>query len=273
MSMKTQAEKCEEFARLHREPGAFLIPNPWDVGSARLLEALGFKAIATTSAGFAFTLGKGDGNVTLEEKLAHCAAIAEATTIPVNADFENGFADDPADVAANVLRVAATGVAGCSIEDFSRDSRSIYNFNLAVERVHAAAEAVSTLGMPFQLTARAEKLLRGIDDLDDTVRRLKAYEAAGANVLYAPAISSLDVLRQVTAELGKPFNALVVFFPRATVDELAAAGAKRLSVGSGLAWASLAPLLKGAKEMLEHGTFRWTADMAAGAEAKRYLAT
>ncbi|HET9061780.1 MAG TPA: isocitrate lyase/phosphoenolpyruvate mutase family protein [Candidatus Binatia bacterium] len=269
--MSTQKTKCEDFARLHREPGAFLIPNPWDVGSAKLLEGLGFKALATTSAGFAYTLAKTDGEVTLEEKVAHCAAVVAATSIPVNADFENGFADAPEAVAANVLRVAKTGVAGCSIEDFGRDSHAIYDFNLAVERIQAAAETAATLGMPFQLTARAENLLRGIDDLDDTIRRLKAYEVAGADVLYAPAIKSLDVLRQVTAELRKPFNALAVFFPGATIDELAAAGAKRISVGSGLAWASLSPLIKAGKEMLERGTFAWTTDMVAGADLRRLL--
>lgn len=269
--MSTQKTKCENFARLHREPGAFLIPNPWDVGSAKLLEGLGFEAIATTSAGLAYTLAKADGEVTLEEKLAHCAAVVAATSIPVNADFENGFADSPQAVAANVLRVAKTGVAGCSIEDFGRDSHAIYDFSLAVERIQAAAEAVATLDMPFQLTARAENLLRGIDDLDDTIRRLKAYEAAGANVLYAPAIKSLDALRQVTAELRKPFNVLAVFFPGTTVDELAAAGAKRISVGSGLAWASLSPVIKAGKEMLDRGTFAWTTDMVGGADVRRLL--
>jgi 2-methylisocitrate lyase-like PEP mutase family enzyme len=242
------------------------------VGSARLLEGLGFRALATTSAGFAYSLAKTDGQVTLEEKLAHCAALAAATSIPVNADFENGFADDPEAVAANVRQVAATGVAGCSIEDFARDSQSIYDFELAVERVQAAAETVAKLGMPFQLTARAENLLRGVADMDDTIRRLKAYEAAGADVLYAPALTSLDDLRRVTAELRKPFNALAVFFRGVTVDELAAAGAKRISVGSALAWASLSPVVRAGKEMLERGTFDWTADMLSGAEVRRYLA-
>ena len=248
-----------------------MIPNPWDVGSARLLQGLGFKALATTSAGFAFTLAKTDGEVTLEEKLAHCSQLAGATSIPVNADFENGFADDPETVTENVLRVARTGVAGCSIEDFSRDSHAIYDFDLAVERVQAAAEALSTLDMPFQLTARAENLLRGIDDLDDTVKRLKAYEAAGADVLYAPAIASLDDLQRVTRELGKPFNVLAVFLPGATRDELAHAGAKRISVGSALAWAALRPVIEGSKEMLEQGTFCWTSAMTSGAEVKKYL--
>jgi 2-methylisocitrate lyase-like PEP mutase family enzyme len=271
--MISQKEKCESFAALHRQPGAFLIPNPWDTGSARLLQGLGFSALATTSAGFAYALGKTDGEVSLEEKLQHCTAVASATEIPVNADFENGFADDPRDVARNVLRVATTGVAGCSVEDFGRDTKAIYDFDLAVERVHAAAEAVATLGMPFQLTARAENLLRGVNDLDDTVRRLQAYTAAGADVLYAPGVASLDQLRQVTAELDKPFNALAVFFSRATVPELADAGAKRISVGSALAWAALHPVIEAGKEMLDRGSFDWTAKMASGAEVAKYLKT
>ncbi|TFH25011.1 MAG: isocitrate lyase/phosphoenolpyruvate mutase family protein [Myxococcales bacterium] len=270
--MITQKEKCEEFARLHREPGAFLIPNPWDAGSARLLQGLGFRAIATTSAGFAYTRAKTDGEVSLDEKLAHCSDITAVTSIPINADFENGFADRPEGVAANVLKLARTGVAGCSIEDFDRDSHALYDLDRAVERVQAAAEALATLDMSFQLTARAENLLRGVDDLDDTVRRLKAYEAAGADVLYAPALKTLDDLQHVTRELEKPFNVLAVFFPDATVDELAEAGAKRISVGSALAWLALSPVVSAGKAMLERGTFAWTREMLAGAELKRYLA-
>lgn len=269
--MITQHEKCEQFARLHRQPGAFLIPNPWDLGSARLLQGLGFPALATTSAGFAYAKAKNDGEVTLEEKLGHCAELTAATDIPINADFENGFADAPEDVAKNVTRVAATGVAGCSIEDFGRDSHAVYDFALAVERVHAAAEAVAALGIPFQLTARAENLLRGVNDLDDTLRRLQAYEAAGADVLYAPGIHSLDDLKKVTAEIGKPVNALAVFFRGATVADLAAAGARRISVGSALTWAALAPVIQAGKDMLERGSFDWTAKMASGAEVARFL--
>ena len=271
--MPNQAEKCEAFADLHGAPGAFVIPNPWDAGSARLLQGMGFKALATTSAGFAFTAAKTDGQVTLEEKLAHCKAICTATDIPVNADFENGFADDPEIVYQNVLKVAATGVAGCSIEDYSRDHSSIYDFNVAVERVQAAVEAVATLDMPFQLTARAENLLRGVNNLDDTLKRLQAYEQAGAHVLYAPGINNLADLRTVTNELQKPFNVLAVFFRNTTVDDFIAAGAKRISVGGALAWASLKPALDAGKEMLEQGSFNWVTSIASGAEVKKLLNT
>ncbi|MFT7460551.1 MAG: 2-methylisocitrate lyase-like PEP mutase family enzyme [Planctomycetota bacterium] len=267
----SQKEKCEKFAALHQQKGAFLIPNPWDAGSARLLQGLGFQAIATTSAGLALTLGKADGEVSLEEKLSHCAALARITTIPVNADFENGFADDPKTVALNVLKVADTGIAGCSIEDFSRDSQTLYAFNLAVERVQAAAEALVSLNMPFQLTARAENLLRGVDDLDDTIKRLQAFEAAGADVLYAPGLKTLDQLQQVTSEIGKPFNVLAPFFHGVTVDEFAAAGAKRISTGGALHWVTLSPLLDASKEMLEQGTFGWTEKMVSGKEVKQLL--
>ena len=181
--MISQKMKCETFADLHQREGAFVIPNPWDLGSARLLQGLGFVALATTSAGLAYTLGRGDGEVTLAEKLDHCAQLATGTSIPINADFENGFADDPETMAVNLLQAAGTGIAGCSIEDFSRDTRSLYDFELAVERVQAAAEAVAGLDMPFQLTARAENFLRGVNDLEDTIRRLQAFEAAGAHVL------------------------------------------------------------------------------------------
>lgn len=269
--MTSQLEKCEVFARLHRQDGAFLIPNPWDVGSAKVLQGLGFKALATTSAGLAYTLGRADGEVTLEEKLIHCAALAANTTIPINADFENGFADAPDDVAENVLKLARTGIAGCSIEDFGRDSHALYDFNFAVERVQAAVEVVATLDVPFQLTARAENLLRGVDDLDETIKRLQAFAAAGANVLYAPGIASLDHLSLVTGELNLPFNVLAPFFRGVTVDEFAAAGAKRISVGAALNWAAVKPLLSAGKEMLATGTFSWTGQMASGGEVNKLL--
>jgi 2-methylisocitrate lyase-like PEP mutase family enzyme len=270
--MPTQVEKCAAFAALHQATDIFLIPNPWDVGSARLLQGLGFPALATTSAGFAYTLGRADGDVTLQEKLDHCAALAQATDVPLNADFENGFGDDPKIVALNVVRVAGTGVAGCSIEDYSRDSHSLYDFEFAVDRVRAAAEAVASLGMPFQLTARAENLLRGVNDLDDTIRRLQAFSAAGADVLYAPGISSLEQLRAVTAAIDKPFNALAPAFRNVTVADLAAAGAKRVSVGSGLTWAAVHPLINGAREMLEQGTFGWMANMTSAKAVNALLA-
>jgi len=269
--MISQKMKCEEFAGLHLQAGAFLIPNPWDVGSARVLQGLGFKALATTSVGLAYTLGRMDGEVTLEEILNHCSELTANTTIPVNADFENGFADDPETVASNVLKVASTGIAGCSVEDFSRDAQSLYDFDLAVERVQAAVEVVATLDMPFQLTARAENLLLGVNDLEDTIKRLKAFEAAGANVLYAPGICSLDQLKQVTSELNTPFNVLAPFIRGASVDEFADAGAKRISIGGALNWAAVNPILKAGKEMLEQGTFNWTTEIALRDEVKQLL--
>ncbi len=269
--MTSQAEKCARFAALHAGPEIFLIPNPWDVGSAKLLQALGFAALATTSAGFAYTLGRADGAVTLEEKLAHCTALANATSIPISADFENGFADDPDDVARNVLALAATGVAGCSIEDYARDTHELYPFELAVERVRAAAEAASSLNIDFQLTARAENLLRGVNDLDDTIARLRAFEAAGANVLYAPGLTTLEQLREVTGAISRPFNVLAPLFRDTTVDDFANAGAQRISVGSALTWAALKPLLKGAGEMLEHGTFGWLGELASSKKINELL--
>ncbi len=270
--MPSQAEKCARFIDLHQRDGAFLIPNPWDVGSARLLEALGFDALATTSAGLANAIGCADGEVTLEDKLEHCARLAEATSIPINVDFENGFADDPSTVAKNVCRIAETGVAGCSVEDFSRDAQTLYDFNLALERVQAAAEAVASLAIPMQLTARAENLLRGVDDLDDTIKRLQAFSKAGAHVLYAPGLNSLAQVRQVTAAIDKPFNVLSVFFQGASVADFAEAGAKRISVGSALNWVSINAVLSAGKEMLEHGTFEWTAGMASRKEVEALLA-
>jgi len=234
-----------------------------------VLQGLGFKALATTSSGLAYTLGRADGEVTLDEKLLHCSELAANTTVPLNADFENGFADDPEAVAINVLKAVRTGIAGCSIEDFSRDTRSLYDFNLSVERVQAVVEAVATLHMPFQLTARAENLLRGVDDLEDTIRRLQAFEAVGANVLYAPGIRSLEQLRQVISELKTPFNVLAPFIKGASVDEFADAGAKRISVGGALNWAAVQPMLVAGKEMIMQGTFNWTADVASPGEVKK----
>ncbi len=270
--MISQSEKCDKFADLHNRDGAFLIPNPWDIGSARVLEGLGFEAIATTSAGMAYTFGRADGEVTLQEKLEHCAGLAKAISIPINADFENGFADDPSSVSLNLLRVAETGIAGCSIEDFSRDSHMLYEFNLAVERVQAAAETVASLDMPFQLTARAENFIRGVHDIDDTIKRLQAFSAVGADVLYSPGLNSLAQLQQVTAEIDKPFNVLAPLFRGVSVADFAAAGAKRISVGSALNWASVNPLLLAGREMLERGTFEWTAGMASTREVNDLLA-
>lgn len=269
--MRTQIEKCEQLVVLHKAKTAWVIPNPWDVGSAMVLEGLGFKALATTSSGFAYTLGRADGEVSLEEKLQHCKQIAEATSIPINADFENGFADDPDEVAINVMRVAETGIAGCSIEDYSRDEHSLYDFSLAVERVQAAAEAIANLNLPIQLTARAENLLRGVIDIDDTIRRLQAFEAAGADVLYAPGITTLEDLSRITSAVGKPFNVLASMMPEATVDQFTAAGAVRISVGGALNNAAVSPLISAGKEMLEQGSFSWLGNLAPGKEIRSLL--
>lgn len=267
----SQKEKCEQFAKLHKQDTAFLIPNPWDTGSARILQGLGFSALATTSAGFAHTLGRCDGEVTLEEKLSHCEEIAGNIDIPVNADFENGFSENPDGVALNVKKMIETGVAGCSIEDYSRENHVLYELDFAIERLHAAAEVVASADIPFQLTARAENLLRGVEDLDDTIRRLQAYSVAGADVLYAPGISSLEHLKQVTSELDKPFNVLAPFIKGATVAELGEAGARRISVGGALNWITVNPLIRAGKEMLEQGTFSWVCEMASGSEVKKLL--
>ena len=261
--MVKHKSKCEVFIELHQQPGAFIIPNPWDIGSAKLLQGMGFKALATTSSGLAYTLGRVDGEVSLDEVLGHCAQLSVNTDIPINADFENGFADSPEQVAINVIKIVSTGVAGCSIEDYSSDEDKIYDFDHAVDRVQAAVEAVAALGFPFVVTARAENLLHGALDLYDTIRRLQAFEKVGANVLYAPGIASLGQLREVTNELTVPFNVLAPFIPDATQDELAAAGAKRISIGGALNWAAVNPVLLAAQEMLEQGSFAWTKQMAA----------
>ncbi len=267
--MTSQQEKARTFKALHERDGAFLIPNPWDAGSARILEGLGFEALATTSAGFAQTLGRRDGKVTLEETLAHCRILSDATTVPVSVDFEHGFADRPEDVQAAVTALAATGVVGGSIEDY--DGQAIYERALAVERVQAAVEAARALDFPFTLTARAENLLRGVNDLDDTIARLQAFEAAGADVVYAPGLQSIDDVRRVCAAATRPVNVLAPMIRGVSLAELAAAGARRVSIGGALAMASLAPVLAAAREMLEHGTFDWTRLLADAAPARKFL--
>jgi len=270
--MKTQSENAEMFRALHARAGAFVIPNPWDAGSARLLEGLGFEALATTSAGFANTLGRLDGRVTRDDVLEHCRRLSAATDLPVSADLENCFADDPEEAAETIVLAARAGVVGGSIEDYSGDpSNPIYDFSLAVERVHAAAEAARTLDFPFTLTARAENLIRGRLDLDDTVRRLQAFEAAGADVLYAPGLRTLDEVRAVTGALGRPVNVLAPLIEGATVAQLAEAGAKRISTGGALARAAVTALLRAGAEMLDGGSFGWTSGLASGAEVGRLL--
>ena len=274
--MRTFAEKSAAFRDLHRRPGAFVIPNPWDAGTARLLAGIGFEALATTSLGLANTLGRADGTgaVSRDEVLANCRAIAGATDLPVNADLENGYADEPR-AAAEMIRLASeAGVVGGSIEDATGDAQQpIYEFDLAVERVRAAVEVARSLPIPFMLTARAENFLHGRRDLDDTIRRLRAFEAAGADVLYAPGLRDLASIRTVTAAVGRPVNVVMsAADPSLTVEQLALAGVKRISVGGALSRLALAAFLKGAREMKEQGTFTYMRDTVSAAELRRGFA-
>lgn len=269
--MATQIQKCEAFARLHQSKTAWIIPNPWDVGSAKLLQGNGFKALATTSSRFAYALGRADGEISLEEKLQHCRALFAATDIPITADFENGYSEDIIDVVENIRRLAETGIAGFSIEDFSRDHHQLYDFSEAIEKVQVAVETVAELGVPLVLTARAENLLRGVDDLDDTIKRLVAFAAAGADVLYAPGIKSLEQLRTVTASLDKPFNVPASFMPGTNVTEFSECGANRISLGGALNFAAINPVLDASAEMIENGTFEWLGSRANGAAVAKLL--
>jgi 2-methylisocitrate lyase-like PEP mutase family enzyme len=262
--MATQTEKAAAFRALHARPGAFMIPNPWDAGTAKLLASLGFEALATTSLGLSNSLGRPDGSgvVSRDEVLANCRVIAEATDLPVNADLENGYADEPR-AAAEMIRLAAeAGVVGGSIEDATGNpSQPIYDFNLAVERVHAAVEVARSLPVPFVFTARAENLIHGKIDLDDTIRRLQAFERAGADVLYAPGVRDLATIRTVVAAVGKPVNVVMsAADPDITAAELADAGVKRISVGGALSRLALAAFLDGARAMKERGSFTWMRD-------------
>jgi 2-methylisocitrate lyase-like PEP mutase family enzyme len=247
----TQHERGERFAALHAGK-PFVIPNPWDAGSARMLEALGFPALATTSSGFAFTLGRRDGAVTLEEVAAHTAAIAAATDVPLSVDLENGYADDADGVAAAVARVAGAGAVGASIEDFGPDD-GIYARERAVERVRAAVEAARGLGFPFVLTARAENHIRGNPDLDVTIARLQAYEQAGADVLYAPGLRSVEEIGAVCRAVSRPVNALAL--GDLTGDEIARAGAQRISLGGRLTWAAAEAATAAATAIRDRGDF------------------
>lgn len=233
-----QSEKAERFRALH-EGEPFPIPNPWDAGSAKVLEALGFEALATSSSAFAFTLGRPDGAVTLEEVVEHVRALDAASALPISVDLENGYGPAPGDAAAAIERVAEAGAVGGSIEDYDPDE-GIYEISRAAERVAAAAEAAGRLGFPFALTARAENQIRGNPDLDDTIARLRAYEGAGADVLYAPGLRDAAEVRAVCEAVGCPVNVLA--HRGLSMSEVVAAGAQRVSVGGGLAWAAIEAL-------------------------------
>jgi 2-methylisocitrate lyase-like PEP mutase family enzyme len=274
--MPTQAEKAATFRALHARPGAFIMPNPWDTGTARLLASLGFEALATTSLGVANSLGRPDGAgvVSRAEVIANCRTIADATDLPVNADLENGYADEPR-AAAEIIRLASqAGMVGGSIEDATGDpARPIYDFTLAVERVAAAVEVARALPVPFLLTARAENLIHGRLDLDDTIKRLQAFEKAGADVLYAPGLRDLTTIRTVVSAVKRPVNVVMSHIdPAITVAELAAAGVKRISVGGSLSRLALAAFLRGAREMKETGGFTWSRDTVTGKELKGIFA-
>jgi 2-methylisocitrate lyase-like PEP mutase family enzyme len=253
--MTTQAEKCDRFLALHHGDAPLLLPNAWDAGTAKVFAHLGYSAFATTSAGHAATLGRLDGHVTLAEILEHSTALASATDIPLNVDFENAFADEPAAVAANIAQLVATGAAGGSVEDYTRDEANpIYDISLAAERVAAAAEAAHQPGARFVVTARAENLLHGRTDVADTIERLQAYQAAGADVLYAPGLSSIDDIRSVVSSVDLPVNVLAL--PGVPpVAELAAAGVRRISVGSGFHLVAMGATVTAARELLEQGTY------------------
>jgi 2-methylisocitrate lyase-like PEP mutase family enzyme len=257
MSMPTQTEKAEKFRALHQGPGAFVIANPFDVGSARVLAGLGFQALATSSGGFAGTLGRRDGRVKREEALAHARAVSAAVDIPVSADFENGFGHAPWLVGDTVRLAATTGLVGCSIEDATGDKdRPLYELDVAVERMIAAVAAARAAGFPFTLTARTENFLRGNPSLDDTIKRLQAFEKAGADVLMAPGLPDLAAVRAVCSAVSKPVNFMAGIKGKSfSVAELAAAGVRRISVATSLYRAAMTGLVAAARELKEHGTF------------------
>jgi 2-methylisocitrate lyase-like PEP mutase family enzyme len=262
--MLKQAEKGQAFRALHQRDHAFIIPNPWDAGTARLLARLDFEALATTSAGYAFSVGQRDNSIERPQMMAHLEAISAATDLPVSADLENGFGDSPETVAETIKLAAAAGVVGGSIEDMSRaPGHPIYPHEHAVERVRAAAEAARAFPFAFTLTARAENYLAGRPDLKDTIQRLQAYQEAGADVLYAPGLSSKDEIVALVQSVDRPVNVVMgLQGVQLSRDELSAIGVKRISVGSALSRAALGAFLRAAREMREHGTFTFAQEAA-----------
>ena len=282
----TQSEKAAKFRALHglpattgakigaAGPGAFIIPNPWDAGSARILAGMGFEALATTSSGFAYSLGKRDGATTREELFEHCREIVGVVDVPVAADLEKCFGDDPKTVAETIRLAGATGIVGGSVEDASGDdARPIYDFSLAVERVAAAVEAARALGFPFTLTARAENFLYGRTDLEETIRRLAAFAEAGAEVLFAPGLPTLGAIREVCAAVApRPVNALAGIKGLSfSVAELEAAGVRRISLGGALCRLAFGGLIGAGREMREKGTFGFVDRAAPTAEVAAFM--
>jgi 2-methylisocitrate lyase-like PEP mutase family enzyme len=271
-----QTAKATAFRDLHQRPGAFVIPNPWDAGSARILTALGFAALATTSAGLAFSLGRRDaeGAISREETLENARAIVLATHLPVSADLEDGFGRRPEDAAETIRQAAAVGLVGGSIEDTTTDpTRPIHEFSLAVERVAAAVEAARGLPFPFTLTARAENFQFSRPDLDDSIARLRAFEAAGADVLYAPGLPDMAAIREVCAAVSRPVNFVIgLAGQNFTVAELAQAGVKRISLGAALARTALTGLVRAAREIRDHGSFGFAEEILPFDEANGFMA-
>jgi len=248
------------FRELHEQKGAFIIPNPWDIGSARILAGMGFKALATTSGGMAYALGKPDGDVSREQTLSHCRDIVSATPLPVSADLEKGFGDTPENVFQTITAAAEIGLAGCSIEDYTGNPEApIFEMELAIARIEAASEACRSLPDDFVLTARCEKLVWGEPNLDDVIERLLAFEAAGADVLFAPGLDDFNAIEKVCSAISKPVN-IIMSTPGLAygVEDLVNAGAKRISVGSSLAQLAYGSLVTAAREMAENGSFRFT---------------
>lgn len=268
--MRSQSEKAKLFRALHERPGIFVIPNPWDAGSAKLLASLGFEALATTSLGYAASIGRNDGTLSREDVLANCRIIAQATDLPLSVDLENCYAHEAKEAAVTMRLAAEAGAVGGSIEDATGDAaKPIYDFSLAVERVAAAVEEARKLPFPFTLVARAENFLHGRPDLDDTVRRLQAFAAAGADVLYAPGIRDLPTIRTLVAAVPKPVNVVMgLADPNLTLQELEAAGVRRVSVGGALARLALAAVRDAAVAMREQGSFRWVNDIMPAKELR-----
>jgi len=262
----TRQEKGAAFRALH-EGEPFVIPNPWDAGSAKALAGLGFKALASTSSGFAFTLGRTDGDVTLDEVVAHAGDLDRATALPVSMDLENGYGPAPEDAARAITRAAEAGAVGGSIEDYDRDDDALYPIDQAAERIAAAAEAARALDFTFTLTARAENHIRGNPDLDDTIARLQAYERAGADVLFAPGLRNADEISAVCDAVGKPVNVLA--HRGLTMAEITGAGAQRVSVGGALTWVAVAAMAAAAEQIRDHGDF---SALVAPAQIREWLA-
>jgi 2-methylisocitrate lyase-like PEP mutase family enzyme len=273
--MLTQAEKAQTFRKLHERARAFIIPNPWDIGTARILAHLGFEALATTSMGYAFSAGQCDTTIGRDRMLEHVAAIARATELPVSADLENGYGDAPEFVAETIALAASAGVVGCSIEDATaRPDDPIYDKKHAADRIRAAAEAARALPFPFTLTGRAENYLHGRPDLKDTISRLQAYQEAGAHVLYAPCLSSKDEIAALVRSVDRPVNVLMgLQGVQLSLEELSSLGVKRVSVGSALCRAALGAFLRAAREMREHGTFAFANEAAGSGEITGIFST